>query len=353
MDTKTPHNNCLNCNQALPDSASFCNNCGQKKHVNHLSIKVLLYEFFQSIFNLDNRLFRTLGGIFVPGKLSLAYKKGEINKYINPARLFFLSLIFHFAIYSTLFDLDDLNRFRDEAIRNVSNKELCLKFQNTLNNDTTGLFKGVAKDSLKTLVFGKSDCSKKDTFPDADINFGGDFDIKSVGIEKGDAFFMSISELEKKYTFSSLTQKYVALQYIKFARNPAGGVKFIIANLAWGVVLVILLLAWMMKVIYLRQKPYYVELVTLHMHNHVFIFLISILMIYLPNKIYGEFEAVPPVFPILSFFLVSIYVYLSMKFYFRQGWFKTFVKYIIISMIYFFLFSVFAVFVSLSSLFFF
>ena len=352
MEKKTQQTHCLNCNQLLPESSRYCNNCGQKSYINHLSIKVLVQEFFASIFNLDNRVFRTLGAIFIPAKLSLAYKKGEINKYINPARLFLLSLIFHFALYSTLFDLNDLNRFRDDAIRDINNKEICMKFQNSLAKDSVGYFGPIDKDSLKIAVFGKSDCNKKDTFPDASINFVAEFDIKSVGIEKRDAFFMSIPEIEKKYTFKNIIQKYTTLQYIKFARNPAGGVKYIIANLAWGVVLVVLLLALLMKVIYLKQKPYYVELVTLHMHNHAFIFLISILMIYLPTKIYGDLDSVPALLLNLAFCLIAVYVYLSMKFYFLQGWFKTFVKYIIISFIYFFLFSIFTIIVSLSSLFF-
>ena len=337
---------CKNCKSLRHNDSVFCPVCGQRQHRDHLRLKIMLSDFFSTLFNLDNRIFRTLKWILIPAKLTQAYKRGEINSYINPARFFLVTLILHFAIYSTLFDFGQLKKLNDETLMDIRTKELCNQYAQL--SSELGI---ETDDSLKTKLFNRLNCENTDTFPNSDFTFFNNFSIRSIGIEKKDAYTLTLSEIDEKYNFPGWKEKYLTFQIIKFTQNPVGGINYIIANMAWGVVLVILLTSLFMKLIYIRQRPYYVELVTLHMHNHAFIFLLSLLLIYLPSKISGGTGGIPGVFPSSMIIGSIVYIYLSLKFYFGQGWIKTFFKFFITGIVYMILVMLFAGLVSLSSLF--
>lgn len=346
MDSENSQTVCKNCKSLIHPDSVFCPVCGQRQHRDHLRLRIMLSDFFSTIFNLDNRIFRTIKGILIPAKLTQAYKRGEINKYISPARLFLVSLILHFAIYSTLFDFGQLKKLNDETLMDIRTKELCHQYE--LLTAQLGIEEN---DSLKLKLFNRLDCNKTDTFPSTDLIIFGKYSIRSIGIEKKDAHTLSLSEIDEKYNFPGWQEKYLAFQLIKFAQNPVGGINYIVANMAWGVVLVILLTSLLMKLLYSRQRPYYVELVTLHMHNHAFIFLLSLLIIYLPVKISGGTGGISGVSTSIMIIVSFVYIYLSLKFYFGQGWIKTFVKFFITGIVYMILVLLFAGLVSLSSLF--
>lgn len=93
---------CENCGSPL--YGSHCYACGQpiKGMVRHFSS--ILGDFFDTVFNIDSRVLRTLGPLFTrPGFLSLEYFAGRRVRYVTPMRLFlFLSLIAFFAIQGSI-----------------------------------------------------------------------------------------------------------------------------------------------------------------------------------------------------------------------------------------------------------
>jgi hypothetical protein len=99
---------CENCGSPL--YGMHCYACGQpvKGMVRHFSS--ILGDFFDTVFNIDSRVLRTLGPLFTrPGFLSLEYFAGRRVRYVTPMRLFlFLSLIAFFAIQGSIeFDVRD------------------------------------------------------------------------------------------------------------------------------------------------------------------------------------------------------------------------------------------------------
>ena len=50
------------------------------------------------ILNVDSKIFRTMGAIFLPGKLTEQYFKGRHKRYVPPLRLFFVMAVIHFAV---------------------------------------------------------------------------------------------------------------------------------------------------------------------------------------------------------------------------------------------------------------
>ena len=98
--------NCKNCNQALNAVDNFCPNCGQK-NIPKLDVKFLLGELFQTIFNLDSKVFRSLKYlIFKPGYLSKEYVGGKRVSYLAPIRIYLVLSFLFFFLYAA-FDFDN------------------------------------------------------------------------------------------------------------------------------------------------------------------------------------------------------------------------------------------------------
>jgi hypothetical protein len=88
---------CQNC--GAPLLGDHCYACGQpvKGLVRHFGS--ILGDFFDSVLNIDSRVFRTLWPLFSrPGRLSLEYFAGHRVRYVSPVRLFvFLSIVTFFV----------------------------------------------------------------------------------------------------------------------------------------------------------------------------------------------------------------------------------------------------------------
>jgi hypothetical protein len=101
---------CKNCNNHLDIKDKFCSDCGQK-NISKLSLKYVFGEFFQTVFNLDSKVFKSLKFlIFKPGVLSKEYIEGKRVSYLPPIRIYIaLSFIYFFLISVISFDDSNLN----------------------------------------------------------------------------------------------------------------------------------------------------------------------------------------------------------------------------------------------------
>lgn len=87
---------CENC--GTPLDAAFCPVCGQSRinpirHAGHA-----LEEVFESFWHLDGRVFRTLRDLLVPGRVACDYIAGHRMRYVAPLRLFFVLSVLTFFV---------------------------------------------------------------------------------------------------------------------------------------------------------------------------------------------------------------------------------------------------------------
>jgi hypothetical protein len=110
---------CENCGAQL--LGEHCYACGQptKGLVRHFGS--ILGDFFDSVLNLDTRTVRTLPPLlFKPGYLSLEYFHGHRVRYVSPVRLFFFLCIAAIFAVTLVFDFDEQGVPRgDERIANA------------------------------------------------------------------------------------------------------------------------------------------------------------------------------------------------------------------------------------------
>lgn len=89
--------NCLNCNSMV--EGNFCSNCGQKFQPTKLPIKLFLEDAVETLFNVDNRWFKTLKDLFlVPGKVTKDYIEGKRAQYLPPLRIYLSISIVYFLL---------------------------------------------------------------------------------------------------------------------------------------------------------------------------------------------------------------------------------------------------------------
>lgn len=94
---------CTNCEHPMDEGARFCSACSQKRVPGIPTVWHLVKDFLASLLNLDSQLFQTLRDMMIPGKLTTEYFKGRHKRYINPARLFLVTALLHFAVLGYIF----------------------------------------------------------------------------------------------------------------------------------------------------------------------------------------------------------------------------------------------------------
>lgn len=100
-----PARQCENC--GTPLHGPYCGVCGQpvKGMVRHFS--TILGDFLDTVFDFDSRIARTLGPLLLrPGHLTLEYFSGHRVRYVSPVRLFFLLCILAFLMVRFTVDME-------------------------------------------------------------------------------------------------------------------------------------------------------------------------------------------------------------------------------------------------------
>ncbi|MEM9930201.1 MAG: DUF3667 domain-containing protein, partial [Bacteroidota bacterium] len=149
---------CTNCGgQMLPQDA-WCPGCGQKAYDGPPSFRRLLSEFFETVFSLDNKLFRTFKNLVYPGRLTNYYLRGKQKPFFNPLRLFFFSGVLMVAAYS-FYTTQQVGDSMDRGIAKERNKaykhKFCVKLSKRIDSIQAS-FPGekveLATDSLLSLM---------------------------------------------------------------------------------------------------------------------------------------------------------------------------------------------------------
>jgi hypothetical protein len=92
---------CPNCGKPL--IGPFCALCGQPHNTHRRSLGHLLHDFFKDIVSFDSRILRTARALLVrPGELPNAFRHGRTQPYVPAVRLYlFVSLLFFLFLSAT------------------------------------------------------------------------------------------------------------------------------------------------------------------------------------------------------------------------------------------------------------
>ena len=367
---------CPNCGHKNNYSAKFCENCSQKTQLRINSVWRMLFDFLANLIDYDSKLFSSIRGLFFPGFLTNEYLAKKRVRYLTPIRLFiFLMVALFFSM--SLMNIDHFN-LRTGAnsdivslsVNNAKSKESDNNFDNSfytvlersyqalrfetllkrlekeLNNlqlkykETADELKS-SEDNLenqqkiiindKNLLKNKKALNALSTMKkNIDIKEGEPVNIKlfndSYKISLFDFSRLSAEQLIEKYQVTNWLDKILFKQMYKFNHEASAFARFVFQNLTWVIFLEVLLLSLFFKLFYLRSKKKYVEHFILQLHVHAWLFFIAIIFILIPFKINYWVN-------ILVAITISIYLFLSMKYVYKQSYIKTFIKFILLSFI--------------------
>jgi hypothetical protein len=323
---------CLNCEAALAAKAKYCDQCGQKVTTGRIKLRTLLAEFFETVFNIESKFFRTIAALVIPGKLTTEFFKGRHQTYLRPIRLFFVMAVVHFAIIAFVVD----NALEDQ-IEDMHNGQLSRGFRSqflaemdTAQMEITTHF-GESQDTRNVLDSMQRRMSKKGPgklnleFLDR-VDGEYVFDTRSFNFEE--AFILPVEEVLKDKEVNSRIGKFFLGRSIRVNRNLNRLLGFVISNLTWMILLMMPALAAILKLLYIRRDYYFVEHLIFSFHYHAFAFLIA-------SPAYLLLELWPPVMGI-AFGIIFLYLFLAMKRIYQQGGLKTGIKFLILNNLYLF-----------------
>ena len=282
---------------------NYCGNCGQEVKNFRRPFFKLSSEAIKSLFELDGRAFRTLFFLLTkPAHLSKEYFSGRRVQYTPPLRLFLVISVSFFLLVSLYTSI--------------------MSIEEALNPDVSG-FSEETSDEVGIILRSDED---------------GEADN---GLEEILSFVEGINlpflDEQTNNNLRKMMSSQAEANLNTLAENPIAFARGYLEYITVFMLLMIPLLALIQKLIYIRTGHYYVEHLVLTLHNHAFI----IFVVFVASLTGAVEESQVPILNILFGFLGTaiyiwmwIYLFLSLKNYFQQGYGKTLLKYITATVLY-------------------
>ncbi len=285
----------MNCNRTLDEIYNFCPHCGQENNDQNVSFGTFIQEFFSNYFALDTKVGRSLVPFFFkPGYLTNCFNQGKRASYIHPLRLYLMISLFFFFINSLLVR----QSLEDVSLNDIVNSEETTPSDTIVVNNFQR-FLGLMRDEAL------SDRQVIDSLARMDV-----ITMDSSGI----------------------SERILHQSRRVLVRNDVF-VAYILQNLPIMMFVLLPVFALLLKIFYVRRKFLYVQHLVHALHLHAFAFMLyglllaGLVFFHLSDTIFSWLNA-------LAFIALIIYVLISFWRVYQQGWFKTFVKLFLLSIIY-------------------
>lgn len=332
---------CLNCGTEL--KGPFCYYCGQPDRNFMRFFPALLRDLMEDLLDLDSRFMRTLKPLlFKPGRLTRDYMNGRRFRYAPPMRLYIFSSIMFFLLAALLSsDAIKLSSVEnDQGIVHFSadSAEEQQKVEEALSNLPPGVREHIDVDQaldeageaeVDNPGFGLEDIQFNDEPWDRETN---PVAIKWLPDWINDRINDEIEGSPQKAE--------------QINENPNLIVDKVFDILPATMFVLLPVVALIFKFWYLFAKRFYVEHLIFSLHNHSFLF-VSLILILLANVTYnmlsnhGYLTAATGAEWLAALISIWIPVYLlvSLRVVYQQGWLLTMGKFFVIGISYLMLLS--------------
>jgi len=346
---------CLNCGQPLLNNENFCSYCGQKNNIKKLNFSNFLSNLFSGFLSYDSRFWKTFIPLLTkPGKISKQYIEGKKVRFVNPFQLYLNVSIIFFLVFGITNEIDNnidtaaLNFNKNQINNVVKNQKTTLdsvltnvksELKNKNPNDSTAT-KIVTdlEDALKVI-----DNNKKSELNTSMFKFNSDtITSKNSFNYKMKTFYNyykknpniktenALDSLGFKKTFwnTFYYQQIINFNYNYQQIKTQGSSYFInkiTSYISIALFVFLPLFTLFLKLIFIRHNYSYMEHLVFVFHTQTVFFLLYIIF-YLIN-----YFAKTDLFTLIFILLFSIYLYKAMRNFYKQGRFKTFLKFIILN----------------------
>lgn len=293
-DNESPAH-CANCETQL--QGDFCHRCGQEDKNYLRNIFALIGEFFGEFGHWDGRLWRTLYPLWVrPGYLSRRFVEGHRAPYVPPLRMYLFTSILAFLVFAQL----------------VPNQSFELTPPPDFNNGA-GANRGGAAPVEPQLM--------PPSGPQDSAESQGTLELEWIPFLDDD---------EERL----LEQKLAAV-----AKDPRAALKNFVSLAPQMMLLLLPIFALILKLLYIFRRHYYIEHLILALHTHTLV--LQLLLVHIGLLKLASATESWPLLPTgldwaasLLLWWLPIYLLLSQKVFYRQGWPMTLIKFVLTAALY-------------------
>ena len=339
-----------------------------------------MVRLWNNTFHLEGKFIRTAWQLFIPGKVTVEFFKGKQDRYPHPIRLFAIVMFLFLFLLNMMWknkdakkdnglfsqqsaetppvsdsievwngtELQDSILVRDtaEALPTISGYEK-MKYNAVLydfkydydslpvewktpqtQNAVDSLLKSFAK-RYSLQINGLADTLLQGPLDSMGFGMG----MGGVQIASLDMVRYTPEVIIQKYHITNWYEKLLLRQGIKSYKSPDSLIHACIGSLTWAILALVALMSGVLALLYIRQKRYYVEHFIFLLHFHTGAMLL--LLLALVGEMLGLWgQAILG----MAAMLPMPGLYFALKRYYGQGWLKTFAKWVLYSIFYFFAF---------------
>lgn len=324
---------CSNCHFPLINKAGFCHKCGQKNTDGRLTIKELFSQFFDNVFNLDSKIFRTLGAVLIPGKLTNAFLNGQRLKYYHPIRLFLVLIVITLAGLKFQSDIPLPTSIKKGRIDSLKERKRLMgvldKGIYSISEKTDQHSVLETLDTLSNYFYRNSGKQVDSININRAVRIANDYDNFNIAVEDFGKY--SSKEILDVYEVKGFFKRLMVQQKFKMIEEGTNFIPFVMEKVTWVVFFVLLLISLIFKLLYFKSDFLYLEHLIFGIHlNSFFLIIVSILTL-IPGEIMGD------ILP-YTFIIMAIFLFFAMWRVYKQSFFITSLKFILVLICYFFSF---------------
>jgi hypothetical protein len=352
---KTKDSECLNCGCPFNGQEKFCPDCGQKNKGNSITFKSFIHEVFNGLFSLDGKFWNTLIPLLAkPGVISRNYIDGKRQRYSNPFRFYLSFSILFFLIVGFSINKNKFEKLAEKSKDDIIEvtQESYKKKKKTFSKKQVDSVNKEVSDKINTPIMPIPKAPKKQILKEKEAK-----DTTVIKTSKGnripfggDSKINKFINYQKEYPDSRIDQALDTLGYDKnftnrflYTRAKAANSlvkkdnreKYLIDLLSYASISLFIFLpifTLFLKLIYFRRKYTYVDHLIFVFHSQT-VFFMLLTMLYLITF----FTSVNLDSAWIFLILFLVYLVIAMKKFYRQSYIKTFIKFLMLNIVFLFL----------------
>jgi hypothetical protein len=313
--------NCMNCGTDL--QGPFCHFCGQPDKNFLRFFPVLMRELLEDFLDFDSRFMRTIKPLlFKPGKLTRDYLDGKRFRYVPPLRLYIFSSIAFFFLAAILAGHSIKINTETTVDGDISSIQINTDDMEELDEALKVLDPKVAAEVKSGIEEAKED--------DHDDHL--QFNDEPWDRETNPLIIPFLPDGVNDWINDEIEESPQKGREIE--ANPNLITDKIFELLPATMFVLLPIVALLLKFWYLFAKKYYVEHLIFALHNHSFIFVVLLIIMLVntyagwrdPGETGGWTTAANAVNAAFGIW-IPVYMLISLKRVYRQGWLLTLLKY--------------------------
>jgi ribosomal protein L32 len=351
-----PLTHCENCGTEL--RGHYCSNCGQAAVNYHRSFRHVIVDVLDSFLNWDSKFIRSIGLLlWRPGWLTNQFLEGRRVRFLHPLRLYLLVSIMFF-LCARLIPVSDTHTVKAEDLPPEARAHLEKKMAELrakqkdlpffeFTSDSKGIHVVPQATPTPAETMAAVDEKKEPNVPQAtatpsEAQTAVDEIMSEVAAEKkkkgpGPHIQFGNDKNGPRTPFGIWMRQRVKDRIGEDGTNAKLFVETLRSNLSTMMLFCIPLFAFVLKILYLRQKRFYIEHLVYALNIHAFFYIAAILVVLISIGLNRWIPGTPQVLlTLLLCLLVFVQIFLSIRRVYRQSWFMTTFKFAFGGLIYLF-----------------